>query len=95
MATPLATGMVNCRRRFPGDALRQAISGPIPVSASSSRPIGTFTRLKNGGPTVILLPRTSSERMGNSVPHSTENATPTSSRLLKRKAASRLTTDSS
>jgi hypothetical protein len=33
--------------------------------------------------------------MGNSVPHNTENATPTSSRLLKRNAASRLTTDSS
>ena len=49
-----------------------------------------FTRLKKGGPTVILLPRTSSERIGNSVPHSTENAMPTSSRLLKRNAASRL-----
>ena len=67
----------------------------MPVSPSSSRPSGTFTRLKNGGPTVILVPRTSSERIGNSVPHSTENAMPTSSRLLNRNAASRLTTDSS
>jgi hypothetical protein len=67
----------------------------MPVSPSSSRPSGTFTRLKNGGPTVILLPRTNSERIGKSVPHSTENAIPTSSRLLKRNAASRLSTDSS
>ena len=54
-----------------------------------------FTRLKNGGPTVILVPRTASHRIGNSVPHSTENAMPTSSRLLNRNAASRLSIDSS
>jgi hypothetical protein len=51
--------------------------------------------LKKGGPTVILLPFTSSERIGKSVPHSTENAIPTNRRLLKRNAASRLSTDSS
>ena len=72
-------------------ARRQAISGPMPVSASRPRPSGTFTELKNGGPTVILVPRTASLMIGNSVPQSTLNAMPTSTRLLYRNAASRLT----
>ena len=46
------------------------------------RPIGTIHLLKNGGPTVILLFVTASLKMGKSVPHSTENAIPTKSRLL-------------
>ena len=54
-----------------------------------------FTWLKNGGPTVTFVPCTSSERIGNRVPQRTENAIPTSSRLLNRKLASRLTMDSS
>ena len=54
-----------------------------------------LTRLKKGGPTVILLPRTSSDRIGKRVPQRTEKATPTSRRLLKRNAASRLSIDSS
>ena len=86
---------MNCRRRLAAEALRQAMSGPMPVSASSSSPSGTLTRLKNGGPTVILVPRTASDRIGNRVPHSTEKAMPTSSRLLNRNAASRLSIDSS
>src|SRR2546428_8751107 len=71
------------------------MSGPIPVSPSSARPRGMFTWLKNGGPTVTFVPWTSSERIGKSVPHSTENAMPTNKRLLNRKLASRLTIDSS
>src|SRR5207302_9947962 len=67
----------------------------MPVSASSARPSGMFTWLKNGGPTVTLVPWTSSERIGNRVPHSTEKAIPRNSRLLNRKLASRLTIDSS
>src|SRR2546427_10464633 len=67
----------------------------MPVSASSASPSGMFTWLKNGGPTVTLVPWTSSERIGNSVPHSTEKAIPMKSRLLNRKLASRLTIDSS
>ena len=67
----------------------------MPVRARRSSPSGMLTRLKNGGPTVILLPRTASLRIGKSVPHSTENAIPTSSRLLNRNAASRLSMDSS
>ena len=86
---------MNCRWRFRAEALRQAISGPMPVSASRKSPSGTLTRLKKGGPTVILVPRTASDRIGNSVPQSTEKAMPTSARLLNRNAASRLSIDSS
>jgi hypothetical protein len=67
----------------------------MPVSARSSRPSGTFTLLKKGGPTVILVPRTASERIGKSVPQRTEKAIPMKIRLLNRNAASRLTIDSS
>src|SRR5690348_8092514 len=66
----------------------------MPVRASSARPSGMFTWLKNGGPTVTLVPWTSSDKMGNNVPHSTEKAIPMNSRLLNRKLASRLTMDS-
>src|SRR2546425_1610480 len=54
-------------------------------------PISSWSR----GPTVTLVPWTSSDRIGNNVPHSTENAIPMNSRLLNRKLASRLTIDSS
>src|SRR5881396_2090839 len=70
------------------------MSGPMPVRASSASPSGMFTWLKNGGPTVTLVPWTSSDRIGNRVPHSTEKAIPMKSRLLNRKLASRLTIDS-
>ena len=60
--------------------------------SSSPRPSGTFTRLKNGAPTVICSPCTASERTGNSVPQSTEKQAASSSRLLKRKPDSRETT---
>src|SRR2546422_76003 len=65
------------------------------LSLHDALPIWMFTWLKNGGPTVTLVPCTSSDRIGNSVPHNTENAIPTNSRLLNRKLASRLTIDSS
>ena len=80
--SPTAAGPANCRRMFSGDALRQAISGPMPVSASRRRPSGTLTALKNDSPTVILVPRTASLRIGKSVPQSTLNAMPTRTRLL-------------
>ena len=76
-------------------AFLQAMTGPIPMSARRMSPNGIFTRLKKGGPTVIFTPRTASERIGKSVPQSTENAMPTNARLLKRNAASRLAIDSS
>src|SRR6266852_2466075 len=92
---PAVAGTANWRRRLGSEARRQAISGPIPVRASKARPRGMFTRLKNGGPTVTLVPCTSSERIWNNVTDSTENAIPIRSKLLNRKLASRLTIDSS
>ena len=89
--SPLIAGMANWRLRLAVDAFRHAISGPMPVRASRSSPSGRFTALKNGGPTVIFSARTHSERIGNSVPHNTAKAIPTRTRLLYRKAASRLT----
>src|SRR3954469_16467812 len=86
----VAVGIRNCLLRFATDARRPAINGPMPVNNSSRRPSGMLTVLKKGGPTVILLPRTASLMIGNSVPHNTENAIPTSTRLLYRNAASRL-----
>ena len=64
------------------NARRHAINGPIPVNNNSKRPSGMLTVLKKGGPTVILVPRTASLIIGNSVPHKTENAIPTKIRLL-------------
>jgi len=57
-------------------------------------PSGAFTRLKNGGPTVIFTPRTASEMTGKIVPQKTAKAMPTSTRLLKRNADSRERNDS-
>ena len=91
VTTPAVTGQVNCRLRFDVEARRQAISGPMPVSASSSNPSGPLTALKNGGPTVILSPFTHSLRIGKSTPQSVAKQMPTSTRLLYRNAASRLT----
>ena len=56
--------------------------------------MGTFTRLKNGGPTVTFDPVTHSESTGNSVPHSTAKHDTSSTRLLNRKLDSRETSDS-
>src|SRR5947207_2191854 len=91
MVAAQVVGTRNCRLRLAIDARRHAINGPIPVNSRSKSPSGMLTVLKNGGPTVILFPRTASEMIGNSVPHKTENAIPTSTRLLYRNAASRLT----
>src|ERR1700680_4712699 len=68
---------------------RHAISGPTPIRKIKASASGALTLLKNGGPTVILTPRTASDSTGNNVPQKTAKAIPTSTRLLKRKAASR------
>src|SRR5437879_13348254 len=52
------------------EVLRQASSGPIAVNSNNSRANGTFTRLKDGGPTVTLVPCTHSESTGKRVPQS-------------------------
>src|SRR6476646_5352432 len=71
---PTDTGVANWRLRFDNDALRHAMSGPIPVSASNNNPSGTFTALKNGGPTVILFCVAHSDKTGNTVPKNTAKA---------------------
>ncbi len=67
----------------------------MPVSNTRNIPIGTFTRLKNGGPTVTFDPVTHSDSTGNSVPHSTAKHATSSTTLLNRKLDSRETSDSS
>ena len=44
-ATADVTGQRNVRQRLPGVARRHAISGPIPVSASSGSPNATRKKL--------------------------------------------------
>src|ERR1700693_2508157 len=77
------------------EVLRHASSGPTAVRSKSSNATGTLTRLKNGGPTVTLLPCTHSDKTGNSVPHNTVKQATRRSRLLNRKLDSRDTSDSS
>ena len=57
--------------------------------------MGIITLLKKGGPTLILLPSTHSERTGKSVPQSTAKQAARRMRLLKRKLDSRETRESS
>src|SRR5262250_1176012 len=95
-ATTINTvGSRKFRFRLSSDVCRQASNGPTPVRNTRNSPIGTFTRLKNGGPTVTLLPVTHSDKTGNKVPHSTAKHDTSSTRLLNRKLDSRETSDSS
>ena len=57
--------------------------------------MGTFTLLKKGGPTLILLRVNHSESTGKSVPHRTAKQAASSTRLLNRKLDSRETSESS
>ena len=57
--------------------------------------IGTVIELKNGAPTLTFTPRIASATSGKSVPSSTVNMKPQSSRLLNRKTVSRLAIESS
>src|SRR2546425_9587224 len=97
--TPIASapraGHRKLRFRLSTEVLRQESSGPTAVSNKSSNATGTFTRLKNGGPTVTFVPCTHSESTGNRVPHSTVKQATNRSRLLNRKLDSRETSDSS
>src|SRR5580698_1221816 len=93
--TASAVGQIKLRFTRSSEVCRQASSGPIPVRNTRKIPIGTLTRLKNGGPTVTFDPVTASDRTGNSVPHSTAKHDTSSTRLLNRKLDSRETSDSS
>src|SRR5947199_73381 len=54
--------------RLSTDVLPQHSNGPTAVSNSTSNATGIMTRLKKGGPTVILCHWTQSERIGQNVP---------------------------
>src|SRR5215831_750755 len=94
-ATPPANGHAKLRRSASSDVLRQASSGPTPVNSIKKSAMGTFTLLKNGAPTLILLPVIHSEKIGNSVPHRTAKHAASKIRLLNRKLDSRETNESS
>src|ERR1700683_1623471 len=93
--TPPSSGHAKFRLSASNDVLRQARSGPTPVSNRRNRAMGIFTLLKNGGPTLILLPTTHSERTGKSVPHNTAKHAANKIKLLNRKLDSRDTSESS
>src|SRR5579885_2057435 len=88
-------GQKKLRFRLSVEVRRQASNGPTAVNRSNANATGMVTRLKNGGPTVTLLPCTHSDKTGNSVPHRTVKHATRNSRLLKRKLDSRETSDSS
>src|SRR5580658_5583553 len=88
------TGSTKLRLMAFNDADRHGNSGPTPVRKIRNNPIGTATRLYQGAPIVTLVPSTYSEMMGNSVPHRITKHAVSSTRLLKRKLDSRLTSDS-
>ncbi len=69
--------------------MRHASNGPMPVSNSSTSPIGSIHLLKNGGPTVRRSPVIASLSVGNIVAKRTKNAEKSRIQLLTRKAASR------
>src|SRR5271170_3385271 len=75
--------------RLSTEVLRQASSGPTPVRNKRNIAMGIFTRLKNGGATLIFDPRTASESTGKSVPARTATQATRRIRLLNRKLDSR------
>src|SRR5476651_1964651 len=83
------------RRRLSTDVLRQANSGPTPVSSRRNSPMGTMSRLYQSPSSEILSPVAASEITGNSVPHSTAKQLASRIRLLNRKLDSREITLSS
>src|SRR2546423_15151979 len=90
----MIVGAAKFRFTLSNDVLLHASMGPMPVSTSKNKPMGMFTLLKNGGPTVTLCPCTHSERMGKIVPQSTAKHEASSTKLLKRKLDSRDISDS-
>src|SRR5271157_4775723 len=93
--TPPASGHAKLRLSASNEVLRHASNGPTPVRNNKKSAMGTFTLLKNGGPTLILLPTTHSDNTGKSVPQRTAKHAARRTRLLKRKLDSRDTSESS
>src|ERR1700674_1026590 len=92
---PINNGHPKLRLRLSSDVLRQASRGPTPVRNKSNKPMGIFTLLKNGVPTLIRSPVNHSLKTGKSVPHSTAMQDTSKIKLLKRKLDSRETMESS
>ena len=95
VSTIAAVGSANCVFKFSADALRQAMSGPTPVRNSSTRPTGAIVLLKNGGPTVMRSCAIHSDSVGNIVAVRMKSARRGRIQLLRRKANSRDSHESS
>src|SRR5439155_17448293 len=91
----MIAGTAKFRLKLSSDVFRQESKGPNAVRTKRPRKIGMVTRLKNGGPTVTLVPCTHSDKRGKRVPHRMVKHAASSSRLLNRKLDSRETTASS
>src|SRR5260370_11917831 len=94
-STPAIRGPPKLRFKLSVEVLRQASKGPTPVRNRSSKPIGIFTLLKNGAPTLMREPENHSEHTENRVPERTALQDTSKIRLLKRKLDSRYTIESS
>src|ERR1700675_3646171 len=92
---PINNAHQKLRLRLSSDVLRQASRGPTPVRNKSTKPIGIFTLLKNGVPTLMRSPVNHSEKTGKSVPDRTAMQDTSKIKLLKRKLDSRETMESS
>src|SRR5712664_630457 len=92
---PAIRGPPKLRFKLSAEVLRQASRGPTPVRKSSIKPIGMFTLLKNGAPTLIFEPENHSENTGNRVPERTAMQETNRIKLLNRKLDSREIIESS
>src|ERR1700731_2590156 len=92
---PINSGQPKLRLRLSSEVLRQASKGPTPVRNKSNKPMGIFTLLKNGVPTLMRSPVNHSEKTGKSVPDRTAMQETSKIKLLKRKLDSRETIESS
>jgi len=66
-------------------AFLQEIKGHIPVRRIKAIPIGRIIVLKKGALTVIFVPLTASDIIGNKVPHKIAKTAPTNIKLLNKK----------
>ncbi len=92
---PAISGQPKLRFKLSVEVLRQASSGPTPVRNRSSNPMGIFTLLKNGAPTLMRDPENHSENTGNRVPDRTAMQETSKIKLLNRKLDSREIIESS
>src|SRR5205807_1147898 len=92
---PAASGPPKFRFRLSTEVLRHASNGPTPVRKSKRSPMGIFTLLKKGAPTLIFDPDSVSESTGKSVPERTATQDTSRIKLLNRKLDSREMIESS